>query len=117
MGLDIDYGKNFGKILAAIVKIVEMSSENTTTSTRTPTREQRIAYKRLQILAEMNESIHTLTKIEAVLDQITQCIVPAGNTSGVALHSSKRSDTNAVPNLSDKMNQLLIELQKWDDDF
>ena len=82
-----------------------------------PTREQRIAYKQLQILAEMNESILTLTKIEAVLDEISERITPTNDSIGNAVHASKRSGKGVVPNLSDKMNQLLIELQKWDDEF
>ena len=82
-----------------------------------PTREQRISYKRLQVLAEMNESIHTLSLIEAVLDQINQSIVSMGDTAD-SVASNKRSDGVSAPStLSDKMNQLLIELHKWDDDF
>ena len=81
--------------------------------TAVPTREQRISYKRLQILAEMNESIHTLTRIEAVLDQIHHSIGSMDDTADPA----KQSDTTSSPTLSDKMKQLLIELQKWDDDF
>ena len=84
-----------------------------------PTREQRIAYKRLQILAEMNESIHTLTSIETVLDQINESITPIKDVPGFAVNASKRSTSVVVTTgtLSDKMDQLLIELQKWDDDF
>ena len=83
----------------------------------TPTREQRIVYKRLQILAEMNESIHTLTKIEAVLDQICESIISKKDSSSSVVNSNKRSGTGTELSLQDKMNQLLIELQKWDDDF
>ena len=92
---------------------VNMPSEST------PTREQRISYKQLQILAEMNESIHTLTRIEAVLDEINQSIAPINDTHRIADDASIISATVAAPTgtLSDKMNQLLIELQNWDDDF
>lgn len=86
------------------------------TPTAVPTCEQRVAYKRLQVLAEMNESIYTLTRIEAVLDQINQSIVSMeDNTDSVV--PNKRSVVVQTSTLSDKMNQLLIELQKWDDDF
>lgn len=89
----------------------------TDSATTTPTREQRIAYKRIQVLAEMNESIHILTSIESLLDEINQCIVPTNDTDELYVDSIKTSTTQERPTLSDRMNQLLMELQKWDDDF
>ena len=89
----------------------------TDSATTTPTREQRIAYKRIQVLAEMNESIHILTSIESLLDEINQCIVPTNDTAELNVDSIKTSATHERPTLSDRMNQLLMELQKWDDDF
>jgi uncharacterized protein YeeX (DUF496 family) len=83
-------------------------------STRTTTTQQRIVYKRAQVLAEMNETINTLTTIEEVLNEINHMIRP------IADLGDDRFGTNAKPEeeattVSQKMNKLIVELEKWEE--
>jgi hypothetical protein len=76
---------------------------------------ERIAFKRLQVLAEMNEIIYTLTSIEEVLDEINQCIEPIHNSNTEKNHKTS-SPNKTETTISHKMNRLIDELQKWEND-
>lgn len=90
------------------------------------TTSQRVALKRAQVLAEMNETIHSLSRIESVLDEINRCIRPIDVESS-CLNDSKSSSGDALMKVSNvasndstisasrTMEQLMIELEKWED--
>jgi hypothetical protein len=95
--------------------------ESSASSTSSLSIAQRIALKRAQVLTEMNETIHTLSCIEAVLDEINRSVRPV-DVDNICRNGSKPSfdDTLSKKNetaisASQKMEQLMMELEKWED--
>jgi hypothetical protein len=97
--------------------------ESSAASTSRLSIRQRISLKRTQVLAEMSEMMHTLSSIEAVLDEINRSIRPIDtdsryineSTPSSADYPSKSSSNDTALSASQNMQQLMIELEKWEE--
>jgi hypothetical protein len=103
-----------------------VNMESSATSTSNLSTAQRVAFKRAQVLTEMNETIHTLSSIETVLDEINRTIQPiAVDRSSMneskhlsddyLMNVSKSSPKDTTTSVSQKMHLLMIELEKWEE--
>jgi hypothetical protein len=70
----------------------------------------KVSSKQAQVLAEMSETLNTLTSLQEVLDDIATLTEPVD----VSRDKSGSNDSSNGRSVARKMHNLLVELQKWE---